>query len=58
MKDVYDFPELKVLKRLTCFEEICPSNKVTAAPRLLSKYALKFGVEGLSDNERVLSASL
>ena len=58
MKDVYDFPELKVLKRLTCFEEICPSNKVTAAPRLLSKCALKVGVEGLSDNERVLSANL
>ena len=58
MKDVYDFPELKVLKRLTCFEEICPSNKATATPRLLSKCALKVGVEGLSDNERVLSANL
>jgi len=35
IKDVCDFPELSVIKRLSCFEDICSSSQYTTVPNLV-----------------------
>ena len=36
IKEICDFPDLKVVKRLSCFEEICPSENDTHMLSMLS----------------------
>jgi hypothetical protein len=46
-KDVCDIPELDFVKRLSCFEEICPSDQDSKELNLVTGDGSKVGVNGL-----------
>ena len=56
-QDLSDLPELRSVKRLSCFEEICPSNEDIEAAEDDEMYGLRrFASEGTTALQQLIMA--
>ena len=56
-QDLSDLPELRSIKRLSCFEEICPSYEILEAAEDEELYSLRrFASEGVTALQQLVMA--